>query len=149
MCQYRLVIYTMKATDSPSQISVDMLHNHLLSYNSYVPDKIQGLEELRLGTIPNTLVQRKKDGEPFLEKTEVASLVEWKLYVCPTDILLRKPQHLTSLTATGSMEPTVLIWLSSSHRIASKTFARLRRMHSRFTRRTRRTTANLSQPSIS
>ncbi|KAL9065791.1 MAG: hypothetical protein Q9161_008016 [Pseudevernia consocians] len=69
----------MKAADSSSQITLDTLHTHLLSYDSHVPDKIQGLEELRLSTIPENLVQRKKDGEPFLEKTEVTSLVEWKL----------------------------------------------------------------------
>lgn len=72
----------MKATDSPSRISLDTLHAHLLSYESHVPDKTKGLEELRLSTIPETLVQRKKDGEAFLEKTEVTSLVEWKLCVC-------------------------------------------------------------------
>lgn len=71
----------MKATDSPSQISLDRLHTLLTSYDSYVPDKIRGLEELRLRTIPETLTQRKKDGELYLEKTEVTSLVEWKLCV--------------------------------------------------------------------
>lgn len=86
----------MKSTDSPSQVSFDTLHILLLSYNSHVPDKIQGLEELRLSTIPEILVQRKKDGESFLEKTEVVSLVEWKLCVCPADILLRKSQRLTN-----------------------------------------------------
>ncbi|KAL9135882.1 MAG: hypothetical protein Q9175_002907 [Cornicularia normoerica] len=69
----------MKATDSPSEISPATLHTHLLSYDSRIPDKIQELEELRLSTIPEALVQRKIDGEPFLEKTEVTSLVEWKL----------------------------------------------------------------------
>lgn len=71
----------MKATDSPSQISVDTLHSILLNYDSQVPDKIQGLEELRQSKIPETLAQRKQDGEPFLEKAEVSSLVEWKLCV--------------------------------------------------------------------
>ena len=87
----------MKATDSASHISLDRLHTHLLSYGSCVPDKIQGLEDLRLSTIPETLSQRKKDGEAFIEKTEVTSLVEWKLCVCPADEFLRKPQQLTSL----------------------------------------------------
>ena len=70
----------MKATDSPSQISVDTLHSLLLNHDSHVPDKIQGLE-LRQSKIPETLAQRKQDGEPFLEKAEVSSLVEWKLCV--------------------------------------------------------------------
>lgn len=69
----------MKAADRPADITLDTLHGHLLSYDSYIPDKIQGLEELRLSIIPKTLAQRRKDGEPFLEKSEVTSLVEWKL----------------------------------------------------------------------
>ena len=85
----------MKGTDIPSKISLDTLRTYLLSYNSHVPDKIQGLEELRLSTIPETLGQRNKDGAPFLEKTEVASLVEWKLCVCPTNILRREHGQLT------------------------------------------------------
>ena len=86
----------MKATDSFSHISLDTLHTHLLNYDSHVPDKIQGLEELRLSTIPETLVQRKQDGEPFLEKTELTSLVEWKLCVCLAKSLMRKLQELTA-----------------------------------------------------
>lgn len=69
----------MKANDSASQISFDTLRTHLLSYDSHIPDKIQGLEQLRLSTIPETLVQRKMNGKSFLEKTELTSLVEWKL----------------------------------------------------------------------
>ena len=71
----------MKATDTPSQISFDTLYALILSYSSQVPDKIQGLEDLRLKTIPETLAQRKEDGNPFLEKAEVISLVDWKLCV--------------------------------------------------------------------
>ena len=50
-----------------------------------LPDKLEGLSELRYTDVPETVAQRKKDGEAFLEKTEVQSLVEWKLYVpsCP------------------------------------------------------------------
>ncbi|CAD6563621.1 MAG: hypothetical protein ASARMPRED_000094 [Alectoria sarmentosa] len=69
----------MRATDRPAEINLSTLHAHLLSYHSHVPEKIQGLEELRLNTLPETLLQRKKDGGSFLEKTEVTSLVEWKL----------------------------------------------------------------------
>lgn len=86
----------MKAADRPAEITLGTLHAHLLSYHSHVPEKIQGLEELRLKAIPETLVQRKKDGGSFLEKTEVTSLVEWKLCVCPAKICTRKPQQLTA-----------------------------------------------------
>ena len=81
----------MRATDRPAEITFGTLHAHLLSYHSHVPEKIQGLEELRLNTVPETLVQRKKDGGSFLEKTEVTKLVEWKLCVYPAKIPTRKP----------------------------------------------------------
>ena len=71
----------MSATDSSSQMTLDTLYALILRYDSQVPDKIQGLDELRFRTIPETLVQRKKDGKTFLEKTELTSLVEWKLCV--------------------------------------------------------------------
>lgn len=71
----------MKAADRPSQISSDTLHTHLLSYDSHVPEKIHELEEIRLKEVPDTLNQRKMDGETFLEKAEVTALVEWKLCV--------------------------------------------------------------------
>lgn len=86
----------MKAADTPAEITLDTIHAHLLSYHSHVPEKIQGLEELRLNTIPETLVQRKKEGGSFLEKTELKSLVEWKLCVCPAKIYIRKPKQLTA-----------------------------------------------------
>ena len=75
----------MKDTDGPTKITLKPLQTHLQSYESHVPEKIQGLESLRLNEIPETLAQRKKDGDAFLEKTEVTSLVEWKLCVRPGD----------------------------------------------------------------
>ena len=71
----------MKASDSPANITLPALQTHVEFYESLVPSTIAGLEELRLHSIPETLAQRKKDGDAFLEKTEVISLVEWKLYV--------------------------------------------------------------------
>ena len=73
----------MDATNQAAQISLDTLHSLTLKYNTQVPDKIKGLEELRIITIPEALTQRKKDGAPLLEKPEVTSLVEWKLCVTP------------------------------------------------------------------
>ena len=81
----------MDATNGPSQISLDKVYALALRYNNQVLDKIQGLEELRIITIPETLTQRKKDGAPLLEKTEVTSLVEWKLCVTSININLCKP----------------------------------------------------------
>ena len=81
----------MDATNRPSQISLDTIYALTLRYNTQIPDKIQGLEELRVITIPETLMQRKKDNSPLLEKSEVTSLVEWKLCVTPINMNLCKP----------------------------------------------------------
>ena len=81
----------MDATNRPSQISLDTIYALTLRYNTQVPDKIQGLEELRVITIPETLTQRKKDNAPLLEKSEVTSLVDWKLCVTPINMNLCKP----------------------------------------------------------
>ncbi len=85
------MVCSMKVSDGASRVSLDTLKSHLLGYDSHVPDKIRGLEDLRLSAIPDTLAQRKKDGDSYLEKTEVTSLVEWKLCVCPTNTFQRKP----------------------------------------------------------
>jgi hypothetical protein len=85
----------MKDPDSPTKITLKTLQSHRLSYESHVPDKIQGLESLRGVDIPETLTQRKKDGNAFLEKNEVMSLVEWKLYASSTTIHLHVTQALT------------------------------------------------------
>lgn len=81
----------MDVTNAPSQISLDTLYDLILRYNNQVPVKVQGLEELRIITIPETLKQRKKDSAPLLEKTEVTSLVDWKLCVTPINMNLCEP----------------------------------------------------------
>lgn len=86
----------MDATNRPSQISLDTLNALTLRYKTQVTDKIQGLEDLRIIIIPETLTRRKKDGAPLLEKTEITSLVEWKLYVTPIKMNSCKLQQLTS-----------------------------------------------------
>ena len=73
----------MKSSQSADKISYDGIQTKLHQYESHVPAKISGLEKLRLEDVPETLNQRKGEGEPFLEKTEVTALVEWKLYVVP------------------------------------------------------------------
>ena len=86
----------MDPTLRPSQISLDALCALTLRYSTQVTDKIQGLEEQRIITIPETLTQRKKDGAPLLEKMEVTSLVEWKLCVTSINMNPCKLQQLTS-----------------------------------------------------
>ncbi|KAL8664187.1 MAG: hypothetical protein Q9202_003265 [Teloschistes flavicans] len=78
------VIATEGADPSPDRLPADKISYHdfstmLLSFAERAPKKIQGLEELRYNEIPKVLAQRKEDGEAFLEKTEVQSLIEWKL----------------------------------------------------------------------
>ena len=87
---------TMKVSDSPSQINYSTFQLHLHSYEAHVPEKIHGLEEIRLKEIPETLDQRKKDSDAFLEKTEVTALVEWKLFVFPICSQTTNVQALTS-----------------------------------------------------
>ena len=71
----------MKSSDGPSQINHSTFQSHLHRYEAHVPEKIHGLEEIRLREVPETLDQRRKDGSAFLEKTEVVALVDWKLCV--------------------------------------------------------------------
>ena len=136
----------MDATNRPSQISLDRLHALTLRYNTQITDKIQRLEELRVITIPETLKQRKKDGTPLLEKTEVTSLVEWKLYVTSINMNPSKLQQLTSQRHPENTARTVLISLSSLRRTASKMFVRPQAMHSRYMRQIKKPTISLSRP---
>ena len=55
--------------------------NILSQYPETVPSKLSHLEEQRLSIIPAALAGRKKEGRAFLNKAEVATLVDWKLYV--------------------------------------------------------------------
>jgi hypothetical protein len=53
----------------------------LLQYPDIIPARLAGLEEQRLSTTPETLAKRRAEGQAYLTKAEVATLVEWKLYV--------------------------------------------------------------------
>lgn len=59
-------------------ISLEEFEALLDKYSEHVPTKLAELEEERLRSIPAALTKRK---EASLQKTEVQSLVEWKLYV--------------------------------------------------------------------
>ncbi|TKA63242.1 hypothetical protein B0A49_08014 [Cryomyces minteri] len=69
----------MGPSQAADQISLDGFKAQLELYDSYIPEKLQGLEEKRLKTIPAALERRRQDGDAFLEKEEVQDLVEWKL----------------------------------------------------------------------
>lgn len=79
-------------------ISKGDFENALSQYDGVVPSKLAELEEQRLHIIPKSLATRKKGGRAYLTKQEVATLVDWKLYVhaMPTDYT---PLNLTSTRA--------------------------------------------------
>lgn len=71
----------MKPSLNPDNISYADYKGYWGMYEVYLPAKIEGLEKLRLEEVPEVLEMRRKDGDAFLEKTEVTALVEWKLCV--------------------------------------------------------------------
>lgn len=89
------LVEKMEPTDSAEVITYSDLEKSLLSYISHVPPDIQRLDSLRLNDTPETLAQRKKNGEAFLEKEEVTNLVQWKLWVTFIEHVYRKPPALT------------------------------------------------------
>lgn len=69
----------MRGKESIGKISYDQLQSLLGMYDSYAPSNIEGLDEMRYNSIPDTLQLRKEEGDAFLDKPEVESLMEWKL----------------------------------------------------------------------
>ena len=51
----------------------------LSQYPDTVPAKLADLETQRLSTIPKALAERRAEGQAYLTKSEVATLVDWKL----------------------------------------------------------------------
>ena len=70
----------MKAHLLPSNVSLATFDRILAKYDDQVPERLAELEELRLHTLPDAIAQRRKDGEAYIAKDELKSLVEWKLY---------------------------------------------------------------------
>ena len=70
----------MDSTHIAINISYENIQCTNKRYESHVSPQISGLDGLRLRDIPETIDQRKSDGATFLEKAEVISLVDWKLY---------------------------------------------------------------------
>ena len=69
----------MEAKLRSNAIAHTDFQEYLLKYSNHVPSALAALDDLRYNTVPQTLAQRKSDGESFLEKSELVSLVEWKL----------------------------------------------------------------------
>lgn len=69
----------MESQYSFRKISEGDFDDILSQYDEVVPSKLAQLEEERLVTIPASLAARKKDSKAYLSKSEVATLVDWKL----------------------------------------------------------------------
>ena len=69
------------ASFSAHTVSRVDFNNILARYQDAVPAKLHDLDKLRFELIPEKVAQRQKESNAFLEKEEVESLVEWKLYV--------------------------------------------------------------------
>ncbi len=61
------------------EIKYHDLNTAVEDYPNYVPDKLRELDEIRLQTIPQKVERRKSTDQPYLEKSELLTLVEWKL----------------------------------------------------------------------
>lgn len=48
-------------------------------YGATLSSKLKTLDQKRLHDIPDSLTQRKKAGDAYLDKGEVLTLVDWKL----------------------------------------------------------------------
>lgn len=108
----RFYPYVMKPSLLPDNISYVDYKVYLGMYEVYIPAKLEGLEKLRLEEVPGALEIRRKDGDAFLEKTEVTALVEWKLCV-PNPPSPQAP-NLPGLTPLQvNMEPIDPIWRNS------------------------------------
>ena len=69
------------ASFSAHTVSRVNFNDILARYQDAVPAKLHDLDKLRFESIPEKVAQRKEGFDAFLEKEEVESLVEWKLYV--------------------------------------------------------------------
>lgn len=61
------------------RISGNDFEDILSQYSDVVPSKLADLEEQRLSVIPDNLAERRSEGKAYLTKSEVATLVDWKL----------------------------------------------------------------------
>jgi hypothetical protein len=60
-------------------ISESDFEDILSQYPDAVPSKLADLEKQRLSIIPAVLAGRRSEGQAYLTKAEVATLVDWKL----------------------------------------------------------------------
>ena len=71
--------FTMGSQYAFDRISGSDFEDILSQYPDVVPSKLADLEEQRLSVIPDVLAERRSEGKAYLTKSEVATLVDWKL----------------------------------------------------------------------
>lgn len=69
----------MKDSNAFDQIDAATIDALLKEYPNVVPAKLEKLDDQRYNIIPTAVKKRTEDAS--LSKSEVATLVEWKLYV--------------------------------------------------------------------
>jgi len=134
----------MDSSHNADNITYHSIHWTSKRYEEVVPSKISGLDGLRLRDIPEVLNQRKIDGEVFLEKTEVVSLVEWKLYAFSYRFRIGAITNTMEIVASMVLiDQTSQNW---SPKTVLKKFEKRRRKLSPSMRRTTPTTPRPSPP---
>ncbi|KAI4125352.1 MAG: hypothetical protein LQ338_004311 [Usnochroma carphineum] len=69
----------MKPDSLPDKISYADFNHCLDDYPQQVQENLQALQQLRYHDIPEAIARRAEAGKALLEKTQLQSLVEWKL----------------------------------------------------------------------
>ena len=80
-------------------INLDDFNGLLVKYKDVVPDKLEELEKQRLEIIPKALAERT---DAHLTKTEVQTLLDWKLYVWNDPNRLVKFRRIWEILANAS-----------------------------------------------
>lgn len=69
----------------------------LQQYKDYIPPELKELDQIRYVTIPEVIQSRRTSDKkgPFLTKSELESLMQWKLYVrhASCNFRLERPRH--------------------------------------------------------
>jgi len=69
----------MPSSLAPSSITQKDIPKILSRYADVVPSALKDLDVTRYETIPVAVEKRKSNGDAYLSKSEVESLVQWKM----------------------------------------------------------------------
>lgn len=68
-----------EAVPTRETVSRDDISNHCKIYPSLISGELEKLDRGRYDDLPALLAQREKDGTTWLTKSELQTLLEWKL----------------------------------------------------------------------